>query len=149
MDEELPDVPQGDLREMLNLNGRQMKKLRDNHLTTEDWYLEKKADRKGLKGPPRVMFRPTGVAKLRVVNVAASIAPLAVPRFVDAIVIGQAINRKYVRCKVKLPTGEWVRGHVLKPTKIRNFLRVGKKIRVQIVEDKDGNRSYRHETLCP
>mgnify|MGYP003148498866 CR=1 FL=1 len=149
MDEELPDVPQGEIVKMLNLSGNSIKKLRDNHLTSEDWYRETKEERKGLRGPPRVMFRPTGVAKLRVVNAAASIAPLAVPRFCDSIVIGQAINRKYVRCKVKLPTGEWVRGHVLKPPKLRNFLRTGKKIRVQLVEDKDGNRSFRHETLCP
>tara|TARA_B100000579_G_scaffold12307_1_gene9059 strand:- start:466 stop:906 length:441 start_codon:yes stop_codon:yes gene_type:complete len=138
------DMPQKEACDLMNISGATMKKLRERHLATDDWYY---VERKG--GRPRIMIRPTGIAKLKVHYAAAEVLPLMVPRFCRAKVIKFATNPKIVMAGIELPTGEWVKGAVFVTEKIKQHLGEGKPFRVQVIEDEDGNRSYRHEKLCP
>ncbi len=83
------DMPQKEACKLMNISGGTMKKLRDRHLATDDWYYVRE---KGQK--PKIMIRPTGIAKLRVHYAAAEVLPLMVPRFCQAKVIRFATNPK-------------------------------------------------------
>lgn len=138
------DMPQKEACAMMNISGTTMKKLRDRHLATDDWYF---AESTGPK--PQIMIRPTGVAKLKVHYAAAEVLPLMVPRFCRARVIKFAQNPKIVMARIELPTGEWVKGAVFVTEKIKRHLAPNKPMKVQVIEDEQGNRSFRHEKLCP
>ena len=139
------DLPQQEVLELLKISGAKIKTLRDNHMTTEDWY------QVASKGRPRVMYRPSGVAKLKIHLAAADILPLAVPRFQDAICLPLPQNErsKHIWAKVRQVGGEWERHPVLVTPRIRAYLLPGKPFKVQLVETEDGEKSYRHESLCP
>lgn len=138
------DIPQREACQLMNISGATMKKLRDRHLATDDWYFVRV---KGQK--PKIMLRPTGIAKLRVHYAAAEVLPLMVPRFCQAKVIRFATNPKIVMARIQLHTGEWIKGPVFVTEKLKRNLHPGKPFRVQIIEDDEGNKSYRHEKLCP
>ena len=114
-------------------------------MTTEDWY------RLSGRGRPQVIYRPSGVAKLQVHLAAARILPLAVPRFQQAIALPLPPNKRGNRiwARIKQVDGKWEKHPVLITEKIKQHLPPGKPFKVQLVEDSDGNKSYRHEILCP
>jgi len=138
------DMPQKEACELMNISGTTMKKLRDRHLASDDWYYADSAGR-----TKQILIRPTGVAKLKVHYAAAEVLPLMVPRFCRAKVIKFAQNPKIVMARIELPTGEWVKGAVFVTEKIKRHLVPNKPMKVQVIEDEHGNRSYRHEKLCP
>ena len=138
------DMPQKEACALMNISGATMKKLRERHLASNDWYYAK-----GDSPRPHIMIRPTGIAKLKVHYAAAEVLPLMVPRFCRAKVIKFAQNPKIVMARICLPTGEWVKGAVFVTEKIKRHLAVNKPMKVQVIEDEHGNRSYRHEKLCP
>tara|TARA_R100001163_G_scaffold27545_1_gene22283 strand:+ start:25 stop:477 length:453 start_codon:yes stop_codon:yes gene_type:complete len=139
------DFPQTEVVKLLKISGAKIKTLRDNHMTTADWY------QVASKGRPRVMYRPSGVAKLQIHLAAAEILPLAVPRFQEAVCLPMPINErsKHIWARVRQTSGEWERHPVLVTPRIRAHLFPGKPFKVQIVETEDGEKSYRHESLCP
>ena len=138
------DLQQKDVMVLMNISGTTMKKIREKHLATTDWYYDSSQP-----GRPRIMYRPTGVAKLQVHHAAADVLPLMVPRFCKAVVLKFAQNPKVVMARIELPTGEWVKGPVFVTEKIKQYLVPGKPMKVQVIEDDNGRRSYRHEKLCP
>ena len=138
------DLQQKDVMELMNISGTTMKKIREKHLATNDWYYDHSQP-----GRPRIMYRPTGVAKIKVHHAAAEVLPLMVPRFCKAVVLKFAQNPKVVMARIELPTGEWGKGPVFVTEKIKQYLVPGKPMKVQVIEDENGNRSYRHEKLCP
>jgi hypothetical protein len=138
------DLQQKDVMSMMNISGTTMKKIRDKHLASNDWYYDSSKP-----GRPRIMYRPTGVAKIKVHHAAAEVLPLMVPRFCRAVVLSFAQNPKVVMARIELPTGEWVKGPVFVTEKIKQYLVPGKPMKVQLIEDEQGRRSYRHEKLCP
>ena len=139
------DLPQKQVLKLLKISGNRIKKLRDEHMTTEDWY------RLSGRGRPQVIYRPSGVAKLQVHLAAARILPLAVPRFQQAIALPLPPNKRGNRiwAGIKQVDGKWEKHPVLITEKIKQHLPPGKPFKVQLVEDSDGNKSYRHEILCP
>jgi hypothetical protein len=139
------DMPQKEVLKLLKISGAKIKTLRENHMTTDDWY------RVMCPGRPRVMYRPTGIAKLKVHLAAADILPLAVPRFQDAVCLQMPQNErsKHIWARVRQLSGEWERHPILVTPRIRAFLSPGKPFKVQLVETEDGDKSYRHESLCP
>ena len=139
------DMPQKEVLKLLKISGAKIKTLRENHMTTDDWY------RVMCPGRPRVMYRPTGIAKLKVHLAAADILPRAVPRFPDAgcLQMPQNERSKHIWARVRQLSGEWERHPILVTPRIRAFLSPGKPFKVQLVETEDGDKSYRHESLCP
>ena len=139
------DLPQKDVLALLRISGAKIKKLRENHMPTEDWY------RVASKGRPKVMYRPSGVAKLRIHLAAADILPLAVPRFQEAVCLPHPINERsrHIWARIRQVGGEWERHPVLVTPRIRAYLLPGKPFKVQLVDTEDGEKSYRHESLGP
>ena len=139
------DMPQKEVLKLLKISGAKIKTLREIHMTTDDWY------RVMCPGRPRVMYRPTGIAKLKVHLAAADILPLAIPRFQDAVCLQMPQNErsKHIWARVRQLSGEWERHPILVTPRIRAVRSPGKPFKVQLVETEDGDKSYRHESLCP
>ena len=139
------DLPQKEVLELLRISGNRIKKLRDEHMTTDDWYSYRG------KGRPQIIYRPSGVEKLRVHHAAARILPLAVPRFQQAICLPLPPNKQGNRiwARIKQASGRWEKHPVLVTEKIKRHLAPRKPFKVQLVENDDGKKSYRHEKLCP
>jgi hypothetical protein len=138
------DLQQKDVLASMRCSGGVLKKIRDAHLASNDWYYDDTQP-----GRPRIMYRPTGIAKLKVHHAAAEVLPLMVPRFCRAVVLKFAQNPKVVMARIELPTGDWIKAPVFVTEKIKQYLVPGKPMKVQLIEDEQGNRSYRHEKLCP
>ena len=139
------DLPQKEVIRLLRISGNRIKKLREEHMSTEDWYTSP------TKGRPSIFYRPSGIAKLQIHHAAARILPLAVPRFQQAVMLPLPPNKQGNRiwARVKQQTGKWEKHPVLITQKIARHLRPGKPFKVNLVEDENGNKSYRHEILCP
>ena len=139
------DIPQKEVLKLLRISGNRIKKLRDDHMTTDDWY------RVPGRGRPQVIYRPSGIAKLQIHHAAAKILPLAIPRFQDAITLPLPPNKKGNRiwARIKQVDGRWQKHPVLVTDKLRSHLAPRKPFKVQLVENENGEKSYRHEKLCP
>ena len=102
------DMPQKEVLKLLKISGAKIKTLRENHMTTDDWYR-------------------------------------------DAVCLQMPQNErsKHIWARVRQLSGEWERHPILVTPRIRAFLSPGKPFKVQLVETEDGDKSYRHESLCP
>jgi hypothetical protein len=134
------------------LDPHRVKRLREESLTSEDWYIVKKG-----AGRPGYRYRESAVMKAIMLQVVGRSLPLAIPKFLRAKVTGPAKNPRYILCKIWLPNGETVKGAVLVNDRLKRNLTKGKALKVQCITKMEDNgkggqtarRSYRHEKLCP
>ena len=149
----MPDLTTKEFISHCRLDPHRVKRLREESLTTDDWYVVKK----GASGRPGYRYRESAVMKIQMIQVVGRSVPLAIPKFLRAKVLGPAQNQRYVLCKVWLPNGDTVRGAVLVNARLKRNLKRNKMLKVQCITkmEDDGKggqtarRSYRHEKLCP
>ena len=139
------DLPQTEVIKLLRISGNRIKKLRDEHMSTDDWYTAP------TKGRPSIFYRPSGIAKLKIHHAAGRFLPLAVPRFQQAVMLPLPPNKRGNRvwARIQQKDGRWEKHAVLVTEKIKRHLHTNKPFKVQVVENENGAKSYRHESLCP
>ena len=124
------EIPFADLAKELKITKFQLAKIRDEKLSDKDWKL--------VKG--RQYFTEDGADKVRL----AVAVPLAVPKRVVMRALKAAPNPHWLYCIPEKGLGDKVLVAV-KPSWCDRL--VGKLINVDVIEDANGGKTYRHEAL--
>ena len=124
------DIPFASLADELGITRFQLAKIRNEKLSENDWKL--------VKG--RQYFTEEGADKVRL----AVAVPLAVPKRVRMRALKAAPNPHWLYCIPEKGLGDKVLVAV-KPSWCDRL--VGKLINVDVIEDANGGKTYRHEAL--
>ncbi len=128
----MPDIRFTELADELNITTKQLAKLRDEKLSSGEYYVGKDNLR---------YFTESGAEKLRL----AVAVPLAVPTKAHGRVIKPARNPRWVYAVLE-NIGVETLVPVAIPRRLYGRL-IGKPITVDIIKDANGGVSYRHEDL--
>ena len=131
-------MKQKDLIEELGFARELMGGIRKRHLASQDWFHWGKGN--------AVWITYEGQRKLRLLKETEDVPNLA-HNFEEVEVLGPAPNSAMVYIKVFDGDGEAVKAPCVVPRNLRSRLTRGKRIRVEVVSDREGT-SYRHERLC-
>ena len=108
--------------------GMTMRRFREEHLSTDEWWQDGKA----------IRWHRHAIEKLMVYLE----EPKMVSDFIDCRVIRRARNKRYAICG---HFGEKIA--VVVPRRLQKRIRRGMQIRVEVVTDAKGQRSYREQGL--
>ena len=131
------DVPQADLVEELSLNRYQMKGVRRDHLTTDDWY----------KIRQTIWLTAEGQRKLRIWAEVRNDAAHIAHHFVEGYVLHPLPHPEWLEVRIKNGLGEWIKVACRVPRRIKYQYTHGKRIRIEVVQSCDVT-GYRHESYA-
>jgi len=136
-------ILQRELCEELGILPGLMRRIRADHLRTQDWFTKRGPN----GGRPSVWLTEEGERKVRIYAEVQGDSPQLVHTFLDATVLGPAPHKARIWIAIENGEGELVKRGCVVPINLKNRLVRGKPIRVEAVSDRDGT-TYRHEKLA-